>query len=893
MEKKIQKSKAIACVLLIVALALLLSIWPLRVWNTIQTETGGGTQNGTTQGVDSTHDAIQDFIAQYDRIDSVKVYVDELTKGRYMQVAFWDVDNWTVMYQDTIDLGQETVPGYVTIPLGLDLTAGGNYRMIFTVQNATYELATEDIPADANAAIGTFYYQDTTVEGSHLLAQYNYAVPLTKTLSLGIMALIVLVTGALLALLHLCRSAGLSKEVTVQQTLKAVLLPVATLLYAAGAVMVFPLRLFDDRADDIVFYEAGLLLTYLAVFYAVKHKRFSKTLELRTAFGSVFSSVKAYAQMVLIALAFVYSTDYMNGLYNIYHTIAERQIMVCILLVIVLTFSQKELINVYNLLLAAAGIAAGGVYYFLHKMAATEKEYDLNNLALLLLLAILVICGILVLNLLRLLIERVSSQKKKAPSEQSGVSLSAYGVLVLVFFLCIIALRNERWWSVVLGLTFTELYLRYAVSKERDNWLSIVAGGLMLNALYSIGYCMLFRSFTGFVMGRYSMMFHTVTVTAEYLTIMLTVSAALLFGRLKRTETGKGISFFLASIYKEALLFGFIAAYMIFTLSRTGFLAVGFAILCMLVLWTIQTAKEKARKALYAVLTMCAAAAVSFVMVFTLQRMIPVMVGHPQFFSIEDASPQTRGAYDWGDYKFMSLERFGSLFSEKILGISGADYNYPDDPYNYDSEGNAIYDADGNALSVTAQKPEEQNLLASSADADAFLAEAGTPVEDAAVSETSQDTEDASAASESVDASEASSADGTAQEGGLAEYSNGRFTIWQAYLAQLNLTGHVGMGVTLADGEVLVHAHNVYIQAAYDFGIPVGILFLLVIVSGILLSGVYYCRNPKNAQALLPFAVMVGFAFAGLTEWNFQLCNPMTIALLLCLPVLIFKEKKN
>ena len=64
-------------------------------------------------------------------------------------------------------------------------------------------------------------------------------------------------------------------------------------------------------------------------------------------------------------------------------------------------------------------------------------------------------------------------------------------------------------------------------------------------------------------------------------------------------------------------------------------------------------------------------------------------------------------------------------------------------------------------------------------------------------------------------------------------------------------------------------------------------------MAGIAFSGVYYFRNKGSFAATVPFAVITGFAIAGLTEWNFQLCNPMTVALMLLLPVIMFKRRKK
>ena len=126
--------------------------------------------------------------------------------------------------------------------------------------------------------------------------------------------------------------------------------------------------------------------------------------------------------------------------------------------------------------------------------------------------------------------------------------------------------------------------------------------------------------------------------------------------------------------------------------------------------------------------------------------------------------------------------------------------------------------------------------------------------------------------------------------GGIDEYSNGRFDIWKAYLGRLNMTGHQETGITLDDGTPVIHAHNVYVQFLSDHGIIAGVFFILMIICGIVQSIVYCFRRKTSLTAFVPFAVVAGFAFAGLTEWNFQLCNPMTVALILIIPELFFKK---
>ena len=123
--------------------------------------------------------------------------------------------------------------------------------------------------------------------------------------------------------------------------------------------------------------------------------------------------------------------------------------------------------------------------------------------------------------------------------------------------------------------------------------------------------------------------------------------------------------------------------------------------------------------------------------------------------------------------------------------------------------------------------------------------------------------------------------------------SGGRITIFKSYFKELNLTGHDVMGAELPTGEIAVHAHNVYLQVAYDNGIITGILFILLILGALIYGVVLYKKNINtNPLSLMVFAITIGFAAAGISEWVFHLCNPLTVALMLSFGGMIFKEKR-
>ena len=93
-------------------------------------------------------------------------------------------------------------------------------------------------------------------------------------------------------------------------------------------------------------------------------------------------------------------------------------------------------------------------------------------------------------------------------------------------------------------------------------------------------------------------------------------------------------------------------------------------------------------------------------------------------------------------------------------------------------------------------------------------------------------------------------------------------------------------------------AGNSFLQTMYDCGIPTAVCFLLLVIL-LLIRGagafrLAYRKEDSADMQLLSFALLVAFTVAGLSEWNFQFSNPMTItAMLAVVPLLTGKWKRR
>lgn len=96
------------------------------------------------------------------------------------------------------------------------------------------------------------------------------------------------------------------------------------------------------------------------------------------------------------------------------------------------------------------------------------------------------------------------------------------------------------------------------------------------------------------------------------------------------------------------------------------------------------------------------------------------------------------------------------------------------------------------------------------------------------------------------------------------------------------------MGPEDKNGVEYAHAHNSYLQVAYNFGGAAGIVFLILCVLTLWRSvrfALAYGR--KYSVVLTPFVLVVVFGFISLTEWAYHPCIPVGFSFILMQMVLV------
>lgn len=835
MKKIVYKSQAIQAVVLIVAACLLLSLWPLRIWRETVTTSIPALTGTMMGGINNEKTLLQGIVAQYGHMDTIDVYLGEESMGDTFYLRILD-EQWQQVCEEKAEIDRENLPGAQQVLIDIDMEPGKMYYVILQGDDSEIFAGCEAVPLTDMPYLGTLYYADDTQEGMSLAADYHYSMPLRKTRVFAAGGLIAAAAAMLILAVRLWYKKKEDQLITVERAFKCVMNPLvaAGSAFLLGAVL---LGVCGSYALDNTVYFVSVILLSLLLFYGINHNRDGRDAVL--SLGYLKTHIGDLVQSVAIAGALAGCCEYMSGLYDIHHTVAERKEMLWFAVAVIAMFKWKEILNLYN----AVYLTGAGIYGYYYFQTHLTQEMDAAAVqALKYTVWIGILLGLIILRTVIGLYRRISSRHaKKEPAGMAKPSYLYAGLLAL-FFAMIIIFRNGRWWGVAMVVAFTLFYLNYGMWEHKSRLLVNVARGVVFQFVWATGYALLHRPYVTFRNARYTHIFHTVTITAAYLTIVECAAVVILCDKLKKTHR-------LRDCWKELTLFGVVSSYMLFTMSRTAFFAVGVAVL--LAISMTAAGKGKERWIRFAKNLGLAAGAVILCLpvTFSAQRNVPIIASDPFLYEIEYSMycPEDvmRGR-NLDSRNFMRVGRFIDVFAEKIFGIPEGTFDIYGEIREYERTHPKTRDA--KAEKEPGRDPWEGQLVAS-----ADYVPEDVPRED--------------------------------------DYTNGRLDIFRSYIEQLNLTGHEEMGALLWNGEIATHAHNIYLQVAYDHGIFVGILFVLVGAATFIRSCWYYHKKKdKITYAALPAVVSAAVAVAGMVEWIFSLSNPCTLVLMLAITPLIFHE---
>ena len=279
----------------------------------------------------------------------------------------------------------------------------------------------------------------------------------------------------------------------------------------------------------------------------------------------------------------------------------------------------------------------------------------------------------------------------------------------------------------------------------------------------------------------------------------------------------------------EIWILGLSGGFLLLTASRTGLYAAAVLAGMLIVVTSFTEFKDGILRALLRIEMLFLIQAGFFVGTFTACRIIPAVYNKPQTFEIEWFWDSIKEGEDWNSFRYITVRKFLAVFDAKLT----------------------YYDK-------------------------------GHTAQEDAVSETQEGV------------TGFSSPELTAEKegiGGNADYTNGRMEIYRKYLSLLDWKGHSDGAVQGDNGKMIAHAHNAYIQVAYDFGIGAGIYFLLFCVVFGIRSIYYYSRHKGEKAGIVPIAVVGVFGICGMVEWVMIPYIPTGFALFFILVLLMPKIK--
>ena len=374
-------------------------------------------------------------------------------------------------------------------------------------------------------------------------------------------------------------------------------------------------------------------------------------------------------------------------------------------------------------------------------------------------------------------------------------------------FMCVMLLimglsRNDSIWPWYFLMVFGTFSFTDFSQEERKSLAYALADGIILGFFCVQGAAFVFRPYDEI---RYLGMYANPNINALFYSIVYcAILVRLFFFLFEYSGKGKKTLVCIAMFFSGAMW-----SFCLLTGCRTALLSMG-AVTCVAGLLSLfRFRKLVALKGIGMVVGLVCCIVVSFPIVYGCVRYIPAYFHHPVWFFEEYSEEKVHSWDPMDSEKYIDMETAMEYLLERVLGITL-------------SEGEENTLVNGNYRFP---------LLCSTAEA-ISVEEVQEPLLPAEANST-------------VD----------------------RYHIYKYYVSKLNILGHLNEenGVLVDVSYYAPHAHNLYLQQAFDFGILVGVLFLVYLV----LNSLYLCKvtvETKNSGNMGHLMLQVNGCVFGLFE---------------------------
>lgn len=733
--------------------------------------------------------------------------------------------SFSCIYEEEADSRAIEKKGFLTATPNLDVETEKPYYYEILVQessHATYWLPVADREALGQTENSTLYIDGIINEEVSLVADFDYAQPLSAA-GIIVRQLMVIVAALVIYLLALVFAWLYDRflEQRADQIWKYVRIGIGALSLLGTIGLIFfavVLNRFGGEVWDRLFFLTGILVAelWLIVFLMRPSKIYFQQKDSKLAVGRKMSLVwRNYIQTVSFGLLFYALCQYANADRNYYHYTNTRWMLIFLAIAFLMNYHEKQFINIISGIWLIVGII-GSVFYC-NPVRTDEKELLLARLT----------CGVVLtwgFLLIAILLECLSIKKSDWKKKNwvhiinkitQNKQQTLFVVLWVWFGILMVVYRFEKVWVFTATLPFVAYLFTRNTPAKLNRFLKNFCNGIFVSFALVTLFCFMHRPHHHWMLYRYSGIFHTVACTGMYLAIVFGAAMAKLYGKLKNRKC------YAWQCCPEYFVTACVTGFILLTMSRTAFLTVAVTLFAVVVLSAIAYRKKMGR-ILSEFGVLAAVCLVSFPMVFTAVRMIPAVVNEPVRYDIEfqDRSFMIYKGDPIDSDKYMTVRRFfDTLFGR--------------------------FQTQGQRAAV-----ESEGLVLEEAGELAFVGAGLAGLDRRAVD--SDVGEDTSA---------------------KTDISNGRFTIFQDYWKAITFRGHPKMGPQDQEGSEYAHAHNSYLQVAYNFGGIAGVIFLILCALTLWRAICLYRNYGKEyTMFIVPFAMVVVFGFESLTEWAYHPC---------------------
>nr|MCR5511414.1 hypothetical protein [Lachnospiraceae bacterium] len=522
MRHLITRAQAVRYAIYAILAVIILSIFPLRLIKEDITTTGKEQPSGAVE-VGGENVVLQQFIAEYDHIASIGVYI----KGDYyddkLTLRVFKQDNSALLREVTVSTGDfERVDdktyrpgaegGYADVFINLDTKVGDGYFYTLEGVTADFEVLFEMTGNSGAANNGLMQYSGENRESYNVMTRYTYTQPMRKVRSLIYIAALLAIGAALTLLMNFLEKKipALGELCTIQWIIKMLMNPLIVIGAVIAIIFIGPLHIFSIYISDIVLLIIGVLILAGLLLYAVNRSYDSGD---APSFKLTAADLQSLAQSVCIALALWACVEYMNALYEIFHDIAWRKMAFFLGLGIVVTLKFRELVNLYNGVLLVAGIICARLYYTVN-LPDMVDEYHVE--AMMWTCRLIPVIFIMIAYIIRCIV--LAIRDKHVPYKIVSIP---YTLACIAMAAGMVIRRHHEYWPILMTVITAVFAFRFLFWEDRGRFITNVLNGILIHFAGCVVFCLMHRPYSAYTYVRFPLVFHTVTITAEYMALIM------------------------------------------------------------------------------------------------------------------------------------------------------------------------------------------------------------------------------------------------------------------------------------------------------------------------------------------------------------------------------------